>query len=551
MKTTKTNKQQTSILQAMETISSRIKEEHLSDDIYKKYKKEIKVISERLSLTDVQSVLLSMFVSRCSDYNILASEIGEDMDCSDIRMLMFQPDIDVLVSRKFVRRKSNDKLAFCVPDDVLMALKDDVCYVPRSMYCKTCGEFFCQLEVIFEMADNDELNEKAMLLEIETLLEANAHLNFVTKVKSYGFDENDQALLLCFCHLFVNNSDDEVRFHNYRYLYESKFDAIRTRDELQNGTHSLMTNGFVEYSFSDGFQNKEAFKLTEMRKREMLAELNLPSLSAESPKQDVIRQKNIVKKELFYPTKVEVQVTDLQQLLVQKNFRHIQQRMKKKGMRCGFACLFYGAPGTGKTETAMQLARMTGRDVMLIDIPKIRSCWVGETEKNIKGVFDRYRSLVKDSKLAPILLFNEADAIIGIRKEGAERSVDKMENTMQNIILQEMETLNGIMIATTNLTQNMDKAFERRFLYKIEFEKPDSEVRQKIWSSMLPDLSVSTTQVLAQQYPFSGGQIENVSRRFTIESILHGDPKDEVSSLRKYCECETIVRQDNKKIGFC
>ena len=79
--------------------------------------------------------------------------------------------------------------------------------------------------------------------------------------------------------------------------------------------------------------------------------------------------------------------------------------------------------------------------------------------------------MVKRSDVAPILLFNEADAIFGVRKNGAENAVDKMENTIQNIILQEMEDLNGILIATTNLATNLDSAFERRFLYKIEFEK--------------------------------------------------------------------------------
>lgn len=112
--------------------------------------------------------------------------------------------------------------------------------------------------------------------------------------------------------------------------------------------------------------------------------------------------------------------------------------------------------------------------------------WVGESEKNIKAIFDRYREHVKNSKVAPILLFNEADAVIGKRREGAEKAVDKMENSIQNIILQEMETLDGIMIATTNLEQNMDKAFERRFLYKIKFNKPSVEARMNIWRSMIP-----------------------------------------------------------------
>ena len=181
-------------------------------------------------------------------------------------------------------------------------------------------------------------------------------------------------------------------------------------------------------------------------------------------------------------------------------YQKIQERMKEKGFRNGFACLFYGSPGTGKTETVYQLARKTGRSIMVVDVPRIKSKWVGESEKNIKALFDRYREQVKRAKLTPILLFNEADAIIGIRKNGASSAVDKMENSIQNIILQEMESLDGIMIATTNLQQNMDKAFERRFLYKIKFEKPTEEARTHIWHAMIPELSELDVHTLASKY---------------------------------------------------
>ena len=166
-------------------------------------------------------------------------------------------------------------------------------------------------------------------------------------------------------------------------------------------------------------------------------------------------------------------------------------------------------------------------------------------------MFDRYRFLVQRSELAPILLFNEADAIFGQRMEGAQNAVDKMENSIQNIILQEMEDLDGILIATTNLTQNLDPAFERRFLYKIRFERPDASVREIIWHTMLPSLSPAECADLASSYDLSGGQMENVSRKFAINAVLYGNEKDRMEVLRSYCEAEKL---DNKtqprKIGF-
>ena len=114
-----------------------------------------------------------------------------------------------------------------------------------------------------------------------------------------------------------------------------------------------------------------------------------------------------------------------------------------------------------------------------------------------------------------------------------------------------METLEGIMIATTNLTCNLDKAFERRFIYKIEFERPTIEAKMHIWKSMIPTLSDEFAATLAKDYDLSGGQIENVSRKRAVELILSGtEPSEE--TIREYCRTETLNDNQSKRqrIGF-
>ena len=278
--------------------------------------------------------------------------------------------------------------------------------------------------------------------------------------------------------------------------------------------------------------------------------MDLVEKTAKSDK-TLLSHKDFAPKQLFYTPRVQTQIDRLGELLQPEKFKQVTERLSESGMRKGFACLFYGSPGTGKTETVNQLARLTGRDVMVVDVTQIKSCWVGESEQNIKGLFDRYRALVKKNEVAPILLFNEADAVLGIRQEGAQRAVDKMENSIQNIILQEMETLEGIMIATTNLTCNLDKAFERRFIYKIEFERPTLEAKTQIWKSMIPSLSDEFAVSLAKDYDLSGGQIENVSRKRTVEQILSGvEPSEEM--IREYCRTDTLNAKQNtrSRIGF-
>ena len=263
-----------------------------------------------------------------------------------------------------------------------------------------------------------------------------------------------------------------------------------------------------------------------------------------------IKADSIVEKSLFFNDEVGRQIADLSEMLSEEKLTAIQTRLKEHGRRTGFACLFYGAPGTGKTESVLQIAHKTGRDIMQVDMSEIKSKWVGESEQNIKAVFDNYRSLCKASKRTPILLFNEADAILGTRMGQALHSVDKMNNAIQNIVLQEMETLDGIMIATTNLEQSLDSAFERRFLYKVRFERPDIEQRKKIWQWMLPNLNDDTALQLATLYDFSGGQIENIVRKCDVEFILYGESSVDMDKIQRFCQEETILKKKTSHIGF-
>jgi SpoVK/Ycf46/Vps4 family AAA+-type ATPase len=256
-------------------------------------------------------------------------------------------------------------------------------------------------------------------------------------------------------------------------------------------------------------------------------------------------------KKLFYNKKIERHIEELVDLLKEENFQNIQQRLLENNMRCGFACIFSGPPGTGKTETAYQIARATGRDIMRVDISETKSKWFGDSEKLIKRVFDRYRSAKKRGGIAPILLFNEADAVLGKRQNlGDSRSgPGQTENAMQNIILQEIEELEGILIATTNMTGNLDKAFERRFLYKIEFEKPDTQTKIAIWQSMMSDLCADDAAILAEKFDFSGGQIENITRKRMVSNILKGGAMP-LSGIMELCQEETLIKTSAEQIGF-
>ena len=536
------------LLQAIERVVETAKDSKLSDQFMLKAAPEIGLLADRYGITERQAVLFCVCMEkgpRHVDYDDLANYL----DVSQIKILSYASDIDALVRRRMLRyRDANDEDTFDVPIPVIKALKHNEVYELPPRTGLSCAEVFELLDQWFEDLDNDSISAKEMAEEAKNLLNDNQQVAFAKHVKEYYLNEEDLLMLLAFCHLLVNKGDDDIRVRQLEDLFERKCEYISAKARLQNGEHKLMTKKLIEYRCEDGIADNTRYKLTESAKRILLEELNIHTTDEHLA--DVVKAGKLTSKQLFFPKDIERQVDELTSLLSPEKYDEIHQRMKQTGFRTGFACLFYGGPGTGKTETVYQLARQTGRDIMVVEVPRIKSKWVGDSEKNIKALFDRYRELVKRAKLAPILLFNEADAIIGKRISEAESAVDKMENSIQNIILQEMENLDGIMIATTNLQQNLDSAFERRFLYKIKFEKPTIEARSNIWQSMIPELERADARKLAEKYNLSGGQIENVARKHSISTILHGKPSDLAETLSAYCSQEQIADKSLRKIGF-
>lgn len=256
-------------------------------------------------------------------------------------------------------------------------------------------------------------------------------------------------------------------------------------------------------------------------------------------------------KKMYYNQEERNQVGRLEAILDEDSIRKIFERMKENGLRTGITYLFYGAPGTGKTETVYQLAKQSGRKIMEVDVAKLRDSYVGETEKNVRELFVNYRTACSENDRMPILLFNEADAILGKRMDGAVKAIDRMENSVQNILLQELESFSGILIATTNLEGNLDTAFERRFLFKVRFSKPGKWARGKIWKAQFREMPDAMASTLAAEFQLSGGQIENIARKYLIDNLLFENQLD-LDTLRQLCREETktktVVR---KKIGFC
>ena len=539
-----------SILQLMDLLSEKSNDSKLGDEFWADNQDAAAALASKLNITQQQAVLLSICL-RHGPRNVDYNDISRHLDISNIRALEYSEELNALIRTRYLKfHDAKDEDSFDVPRTVIRAFKNNDIPEPPKKIGLNIHELFDRLNDYFEDLDDNAIAPEELYHELKELFAANGHLSFVRELGGLKIDSgNNWMVLVIVCHYLINKDDDRITFGQIEDVFRSRSSFHEARSALKEGSHYLMREGLIEHVCEDGIANTSQIHLTAKARQILLSEFQLKS--SETAVAGLTKPESLIEKTLFYTDNNEEQVDELESFLMPERYKEIRERMKAHGYRSGFACLFYGSPGTGKTETVYQLARKTGRSILAVNVPEIKSKWVGDSEKNIKAVFDRYRMLVQRSETAPILLFNEADAIFGQRMEGAQNAVDKMENSIQNIILQEMESLDGILIATTNLTQNLDPAFERRFLYKIQFDRPDVTVREKIWHTMIPSLSSQECHDLAVSYDLSGGQMENVSRKFTINAILHGDETDRMEVLSSYCRVEKLGNKSQKRrIGF-
>ncbi len=341
------------------------------------------------------------------------------------------------------------------------------------------------------------------------------------------------------------------------------YERIKNRSLLEEGSN-LLSSGIIDYeemlnpfggisrSFyivDDVLQSiihpQKTKKVTRLKLGALVAEQNIFELiDSDTSLDDVVLNENT--KETLENLMKQVD-KDVVARLVKWGIKD-----KKSGIDARI--IFYGVAGTGKTMTAYSLAKSLKRQILAFDCSKILSMYVGESEKNVRKIFDTFYDLSAKTKTEPILLLNEADQFLGARSSGNITGSDQMHNQMQNIFLEQIENFNGMLIATTNLLENIDKAFSRRFNYKIEFKKPNKEQRLELWEKMLPKdapYEDGFDKAKLAEYSLTGGQINLIIKNTAYKVAVKEKPlfllKDFTDEIRK----ERDANFDSEKsMGF-
>ena len=525
----------------------------INDIVLEELKGDFEYVENKMGVCAEEAAILSCIIEKGSGFRSCQDEdIAEFMGLTNIEFIGQRHHLDSLVKKRIIKITSRrmDE-SYVLQRDAYNAIREDKEFVLRNFAGFTADEMFSQMRKSFKAFRDEDINAEMLSDDLKSLVELNPQNVFCKKVEAYDIKklpESEQRVFYYLCHRYVSFGESDVNLGDIHDLVSDSEDGQKYFRHFQSGKTKAQVKGLITFGGDDAFMDKGQASLSEKVTKEFFTELDLFCEQRVEGHPDLMSCDKIIAKELFYNASEQEQVSRLEGLLENEHFKGIQNRLEEMGMRKGFNIIFYGGPGTGKTETAMQLAKKTSRDIFYVDMSRLKSKWVGDSEKIVKGLFNTYKGMCKSKSIKPILFFNEADAIFGKRMENVESSASQMLNSLQNIILQEMENIEGIMICTTNLHSNLDPAFERRFLYKVEFKNPGDKVRSKIWKSMMKDLEDEQCDVLAQRYAFSGGQIENVVRKSTVDYILSGD-KTSLETICKFCD-EEMFKSKVNRIGF-
>lgn len=529
-------------------------EMEMQDSEKKSIEEQIKAFSEYLNVTRTQALLFVALYSQqlIDEMHVNMKSIANFIGVSNIMFVRYRKDIEHLeeiglVESEMTRRGRNYSVRPSVESSIMgnktLQVKKLTRAVDRYAFCKG-------IENIIYTRRDRRIDTCELFEKVENEEKHYPSLRFVKQLKKIVPDVEDRTIIYKVCDDFVNEDDrtsdiDEV----LSCIYDAPRQRFRVGMKLKNKSHGLVVKGLVEI-LPARFFSDASIKLTEKGMKLFLekdSELFCGGNRVDDSR--LIPADKLPDRELFFDGTLSKEIDFLKNSMMEDQFVALQQRLAEKQMPKGVAALFYGYPGTGKTATAEMIAKVTGRSVYHVDIAGSKSMWFGESEKIIKKIFTDYKQMCEKSDKKPILLFNEADALFSKRKDVGSTHVAQTENAIQNIILEEIEKLEGILIATTNLSENLDKAFSRRFLFKIKFGQPSTEAKMSIWKSKLPWLTDEDSKDLASRYELSGGEIDNIVRKATMEEVLSGN-RPTLEVIRQWCRDEKMNDGSSRKIGF-
>ena len=520
---------------------------------------KVKTILEKVFDKDTLKAFENIkYIKKLIDDGWIVSSIGTKI--SDLTLLELL-NTSVSLSVAFLKLLENGSIDFIIPEN--KAYNDHLEYLQDQ---------FLRIDLYAQIANlkNNYSNQSSSIKRLQSKLnviensikerikKTSIELPVLNFIKENELNEKEEIIFLALLKEEYSPSSENAREMNYllNLISNDEIERIKNRSLLDENS-KLVSSGILDYDELIGPFG--GFNRIYFIDEEVLNELIHPKKK--------LKIEHIVKNTLFDFIEPSTKLKDVvlnkktQQIIetiLKQNNKKVLKLLKEWGIKqnddINFKIIFYGHPGTGKTLTALSIANELNKPVLSLDASKILSMYVGESEKNVRRMFDEYYEIAEKIKTKPVLLLNEADQFLSTRTTASFSSADKMHNQMQNIFLEQLEKFDGILIATTNLLETLDKAFSRRFDYKIKFEKPTLKERKKLWELKLPKNAPFEENFdinKLAKYELTGAQIELIVKNTALKVAVRKNPVFTVKDFIEEIEKEKLNAFDfEKELGF-
>lgn len=510
-----------------------------------------KYLSTLFNLSHIQCAILSLVFAFTTDDDLERLYTQRLIDYLDLNMEFFfdiKGDLEILIKKGFIKQKKNDRTdnlfdsAFSVNQKLLDMLfrneeiQFEKLYGNGYNFTQFCGHMYRinNRKLLDNLSREDVLNS---VIEQE---DRNENLTQIQTMKSLGLEVMDRLMIYYLVHKY---SENEFRISSYSIAFDvlgpQKVEAFLS--ELKAKKTQMQLTGMIELS-----ENMDISLTSKIKELLLSGEKSYNEEIETTEQKEVetthyyIKHQSIPDRPLYFNSDLQRELNMLITLFQKDNFAEYQKEMKKRGNKAvGASILLFGPTGTGKTSVSEFISKQSKRNIFQVDLSQVRSKWYSESEKNVKKIFDDYKLMCSNSDTCPILLFNECDALMGKRKTTVEEKTDMTEQTIVNLLLELIEKNEGIIIAITNLVEQLDNAFLRRFAFKIHIGKPDMNAVKSILKSKIDFLTEAEVNKIAQQFSLTGGQIENISTKCIISKIITKSFPT-VSEILDFCAEESL-----------
>lgn len=551
----KINKKATELCQLIEDLLYPIKENKLDENLYSERDLgKIIRLQRFFGLKKIAEVIVFCILieNRLSNDRFpTLHRIAKALEVTLTGMVEINYTLQSLIKRRLVvskSRGSEDSPQFTLSQKCFNAiLKYDKQYFKKTKHTNF-ENFLSELEQIRDLKREFILNDDDIAISelIYELIDNYSNVTEIKWLKSQGLSNSDEALLsfTIFSHIVDQST---LNLNSILPLITTdRFEVFKIEKSILNGKHDLLTGDYICIS-PDIFRNVTELSLTEKTIKAMCSDYQLKKKEQYSPTMFKMQ----------YPEPFgEVYLHNNPELeAIEKMVSHdFYDKLKNKVPR--LSILLTGAPGVGKTSFINHLSRQSGRVILSANIAQILSCYVGESEKNLVKIFQEAEQAYKLMEIEPIIVFDEAEALLFSRKTKNENAVSQMNNNIISLLLASLDKFRGILICCSNFdfkTGLFDEALHRRFYQICKIEAPTGKALKAIMCCYFPNFEEKQIIEFLTEFPkITPAQIKNLKNRVEVYTMLN-ETEISLEILKKFAanDIDFMNKNQHRKIGYC